>query len=62
MFIARNSYEVAGLEYFVHDGLQKQLGGPPRSSNGRVNIDQLDTVRMDTRSMSVQLDWYCEDG
>ena len=32
MFIARNIYEVATLAYFERDGIEKQRGGPPHSS------------------------------
>ena len=32
MFIARNTYVVAILTYFEQGGLEKQQGGPPRSS------------------------------
>ena len=39
MFIARNTYEVAILAYFVQNGLEKHWGGLPHSSYSRGNTE-----------------------
>ena len=50
MLIARNTYEVAILAYFVQIGLEKHRGGPPHSSYSRGN-----TVAMSQKSNNTVL-------